>query len=162
VALYWSCSPENTPHQPHHKLPTTVPPTSRPQNFTIRVSDMALTWLAPVRWVSAVYYAFTAFVKGELGPGAGGHRCDKGLLQPDQIALVRSLLPNTGALGSSVVTNTLTNPGADCLVNPGAVLEYYAATAPAFVDLAALLGYLVILHIATFVALVILAKKERR
>jgi hypothetical protein len=122
---------------------------------------MTMKWLVPVRWVSAVYYAFTAFVKGELGHGAG-YTCDKGLLQPDLIALVRSLLPNTGVLRSSVVTNTLTNPGADCLVNPGAVLEYYSATAPAVVDLAALLGYLVILHIATFVGLVVLAKKERR
>jgi len=122
---------------------------------------MNMRWLVPLRWVSAIYYAFSAYMKAELGQGTI-FACDKGLVKPDLLNLVRSLLPNTSIMRNPIVTSTLMAPGADCIIDSSAVLRYYGITSAAWAYILPLLGYLVLLHIATFAGLLLLAKKERR
>jgi len=56
----------------------------------------------------------------------------------------------------------LRSPGADCKIDPKAVLGFFSITWPWHSYVGALLVYLAVLHILTYVAILILHRQERR
>jgi hypothetical protein len=128
-------------------------------NFFITFKEASLEWLTNLKWVSALYYAFEGMsvveFSGVMLPCSGG-------MDPRGYQFLRNLLPNTRLLGLKAVQNGLTNPGADCITDAGAVLEYFNFGRGFRATLGILVGYLLITHILTYTAMVVVARKERR
>ncbi|KAI8470836.1 MAG: hypothetical protein J3K34DRAFT_521019 [Monoraphidium minutum] len=128
-------------------------------NFVIRFADMANGWLAPLRYVSAVNFAYAALLKAEFGGADMG--CAGGL-PPDMLAATQALLPDNPTVHGTMFTRMVGRPGAGCRMELDAVLSYFGIGAPAAVYLAALLAHLVFMHAATYCGLLRLARRERR
>jgi hypothetical protein len=62
----------------------------------------------------------------------------------------------------AALAGALERPGAGCVLDYGAVAEFFGAQAPAVAYLGALVGYLAAVHLLTYGALLLLARKERR
>lgn len=129
-------------------------------NFIIRFADMRHKWLSAFRYVSAVNFAYSAYLKAEFGGATFG--CAGGLVQGDFIQTIRALLPATPQLRGSMVERALTSPGEGCVMEADAVLGYFGMTSPSWVYLLGLLAYLLVVHVGTFCGLLLLARKERR
>ncbi|KAJ9505285.1 hypothetical protein QJQ45_027868 [Haematococcus lacustris] len=126
-------------------------------NFFIMYSQMAFDWLSQLRWISALGYAFGAL---QL-TGVASLLLLQGIA-PNLVSLLPRLLPNTPLLTSPLVSATLTNPGANCELRGEALLEYFKLTRPFSATLGILIGYLLVMHVLTYLALVVVSRKERR
>ncbi|GBF93870.1 ABC transporter G family [Raphidocelis subcapitata] len=128
-------------------------------NFIIRFSDMAHGWLRALRFLSAANYAFSAVLRAEFG--SGFLSCDGGL-SPDLIRGLQTLLPATPALRSSAVLQMAARAGSGCVVDLEAVLDYFDVRLSMVSYIAVLALYLWVMHVITYAALLLLAKRERR
>jgi hypothetical protein len=105
-------------------------------------------------------YAFSASLKAEF-VGAT-FSCSEGV-GSDTVSLLQQLMPNTATLRSSAFLRMVEQPGEDCILDPQALVEYFGADSVRdWMNPVCLLVYLVVLHILTFLGLVLLARKERR
>ncbi|KAJ9518404.1 hypothetical protein QJQ45_018417 [Haematococcus lacustris] len=128
-------------------------------SFYILYSQLALQGLAHLRWLSAMAYAYTGVLKEDL-QGAT-FDCSQGLFG-GVAAWLPQLLPSSPALTGSWAQSLLLQPGQDCVVKGDAVLQYFGITRPFATTLGYLLAYLLVMHTATFGALLLTARKERR
>jgi hypothetical protein len=111
------------------------------------------------RWLSALGYATNTLVKYEFSGVT--YSCAEGT-SASTVSLIQQLLPSTALLQTTLFNNTMTNPGPECLIDPSALVEYFGAEWPAWINLLALGVYLLVLHCATFLGLIFLARRERR
>lgn len=128
-------------------------------NFFITFKEVTLGWLTNLKWISAMYYAFEGMAVVEFQ----GVRlnCSQGM-DPNGVKFLKELLPHTKLLSLKAVTNGLTNPGADCVTDASAVLEYFSFERGFGATFGILLGYWLITHVLTYIAMVAIARKERR
>ena len=99
-----------------------------------------------------------------LGIEFGGRRydCSAGL-PADLVGAVAGLLPNVPVFRSGYVTRLLADPGAECVVRGDAVMEYFGYQQASFGHaVGVLLGYLGVVHLLTYAAVVLAARRERR
>jgi hypothetical protein len=106
-----------------------------------------------------VYYAFSALLRAEF-QGASAS-CAAGLA-PDLIATLKALVPTAPASRVQLAVRTLEKPGPDCRMDFDAVLGYFDLEWATWGYVTALLVYLIIVHAASYLALLLLARKERR
>ena len=94
---------------------------------------------------------------------SGGYLSCAAGVSPEAAALLPALLPATPLARSGAVAAVARAPGAGCVVNLDAVLDYFG-DAPrgneAYLGRMAL--YLFVLHAATYGGLLLLARRERR
>ncbi|KAI8467922.1 MAG: hypothetical protein J3K34DRAFT_523385 [Monoraphidium minutum] len=128
-------------------------------NFMVRFADMSQVWLSQLRYISAMAFAFEGFTTAEFK--GGSYSCAGGL-PADVIGYLPSFLPNTTSLQTPLVTRTLTSPGEGCVINLGAVLDYFNIFKPIWMIVVILAGYLGVLHLLTFGAYLLVGRKERR
>jgi hypothetical protein len=128
-------------------------------NFFMPFADMNFQWLTFLKWFSAFYYSFEGLAVTEFG----GSRfdCSKGL-DATGVTFLKQLLPRSKFLNMSAVNNALMHPGADCVADTNALLEYYQFVRPFKYTVAILLSYWAIVHAATYTTMVVVARKERR
>jgi hypothetical protein len=81
---------------------------------------------------------------------------------PDLVATLKLLLPTASPARVRAATAALENPGPDCRMDFDAVLDYFRLDWPVWGYLVALLLYAAAVHGATYLALLLLARKERR
>lgn len=129
-------------------------------NYVIRYADMQMQWLSQLRWVSSMNYSFAAFMRNQFGGVAAS--CASGM--PDElVGTIQRLMPNTRLLRTPAVRNMLVSPGPDCVLNLDAVLDYFGVnSSPLWVYVLALVAYLAVVHVLSYLALRQLARKERR
>ncbi|KAG1673764.1 hypothetical protein FOA52_002333 [Chlamydomonas sp. UWO 241] len=124
-------------------------------NFFITYDQMRLNWLSQLRWLSAMGYTFDGLAQLELMGAL--YNCSGGA--PNAVIdLLPALLPNTTLVTSPLVTGQLSQPGAGCVADTSAVLEFLGLSRPIAVTTGILLGYLIIVHLATYAALRSLAR----
>jgi len=128
-------------------------------NFFITFTEVVFQWLTVLRWLSALYYAFEGLAITEFG--GVKYKCDQGLDQ-ESINFLRTLLPKSRFLTMPLVVNGLAHPGADCIADSDAVLQYYGFVRPFRYTFGILFSYLIIVHIITYVCMIIVARRERR
>ena len=113
-----------------------------------------------LRWLSAMGYAFSQSLKVEF-TGAT-FSCAQGV-GSETVTLMQQLMPNSPMLRSSAFIRTVEQPGENCILDPQALVEYFGATeVKDWMNPVCLLVYLVVLHVVTYLGLVLLARKERR
>ena len=113
-------------------------------NFFITFTEVTLGWLTQLRWLSALFYAFEGLAVVEFG--GVKLNCSQGL-DPSGLKFLKELLAN---------------PGPDCVTDATAVLDYFRFGRPFKASFGILLGYWIITHTLTFVAMLVVARKERR
>lgn len=128
-------------------------------NFFITFTSVRLYGITQLRWISAMYYAFEGVALTEFQ--GMSYRCNQGLSDAS-IASLKMLLPKTKFLSMPLFVNGLKNPGTDCIADANAVLNMYDYNRPFQVTFGILLGYLGLLHILTYVWMVIMARHEQR
>ncbi|KIY92684.1 hypothetical protein MNEG_15278 [Monoraphidium neglectum] len=128
-------------------------------NFFMPFTDINFKWLTVLRWFSALYYSFEGLARIEFG----GAKFDcSGGVDPAGVTFLKQLLPNSRFLNMSAVSGALTNPGADCVADTVALLDYYQFHRPFAKTVGILFSYWVIVHICTYSAMVFVGRKERR
>jgi len=128
-------------------------------NFFITFKEVSLQWLTLMRYISAVYYAYEGITVVQFE----GLKLDcSGGLDPVGARFLRELLPNSKLLKLNVVQNALTKPGADCMTDAAAVLEYFRFSRGFKPTIGIMLGYWLVVHVLTFCAMVVIARRERR
>lgn len=109
--------------------------------------------------MSAASFAFASQLKAEFTgaqlPCASG-------LGVGTAALLPALLPATPLAQSSLLIKTAAHPGAGCVVSLDAVLGYFGVTHAVASYAGWMVAYLVVMHVITYCALLLLAKRERR
>ncbi|GBF91998.1 ABC transporter G family [Raphidocelis subcapitata] len=128
--------------------------------FLIKADDMVVRWLPPLRWLSALNYAYPLYVDAEFR--GASFPCSGGLVKPGTAATLSSLLPATPALRSGALTAALTARAPGCVAAGDAVLDYFGVTLPVWAYFLALIAYLAAAHVATYCGLLLLARRERR
>lgn len=128
-------------------------------NFFITFTEVVFQWLTVLRWLSALYYAFEGLAITEFGGVM--YKCDQGLDQAN-ISFLRTLLPKSRFLTMPIVVNGLSHPGADCVADSDAVLKYYGFVRPFRYTFGILFSYLIIVHMITYMCMIIVARRERR
>ncbi|KAI8470965.1 MAG: hypothetical protein J3K34DRAFT_520870 [Monoraphidium minutum] len=128
-------------------------------NFFMPFADINFQWLTFLKWFSALYYSFEGLARIEFG--GARFDCSAGV-DPAGVTFLKELLPNSRFLNLSAVNNALTNPGPDCIADTDALLEFYQFYRPFRNTVAILFSYWVIVHICTYSAMVMVARKERR
>lgn len=128
-------------------------------NFFITFDDLRFKWLSLLRYLSALYYAFEGLSQIEFG--GARFDCSKGI-DPTGVTFLKQLMPNSKFLSMSAVTNALVNPGKDCVADTDALLHYYNFTRPFGATFGVLLLYWAAVHAATYAAMVLVARRERR
>jgi hypothetical protein len=119
-------------------------------NFFITYDQMGLNWLSQLRWLSAMGYSFDGLAQLELRGAL--YDCSGGLPE-SVISLLPGLLPNTTLVTSPLVTGQLAQPGEGCVADTSAVLAFLGLSRPIASTAAILLGYLLVVHLATYAAL---------
>jgi hypothetical protein len=106
-----------------------------------------------------MYYAFEGMAVVEF---SGVKVTCSGGMDPAGITFLKELLPNTKLLNLKVVQNGLMNPGKDCVADASAVLDYFDFGRSYKATLGIMIGYWLITHVLTYIAMVLVARKERR
>jgi hypothetical protein len=75
---------------------------------------------------------------------------------------MRALLPNTKILQGRAAASMLNRPDPDCVIDAGPALAYFDFGRPFAPTFAILVGYLLVCHVLTYVALRVVARKEKR
>ena len=128
-------------------------------NFFITFDDLRFKWLSVLRYFSALYYAFEGLSQIEFGGAT--FDCSKGV-DPTGVTFLKQLMPNSRFLSMSAVTNALVSPGKDCVADTDALLHYYNFTRPFGTTFGVLLLYWGVTHVATYAAMSLVARRERR
>ena len=87
--------------------------------------------------------------------------CSRGV-PPATISFLRQLLPNTAVVQSRLFSDELGRPSPGCAINANAVLDYYQTGRPFAHNAAILAAYLAVMHLLSFLALLAVARRERR
>lgn len=128
-------------------------------NFFVALDTLRFKWLAGFRWLSALYFAFEAEARTEFGGAA--FDCSRGV-DPAGVTFLKQLMPNSRFLKVGAVTNALVNPGADCVADTDAILKYYGFRRRFSTSACILFAYWALVHIATYVVMTRVSRKERR
>ena len=128
-------------------------------NFAITFKEISLPWLEPVKWLSAAYYAFEALsvveFEGLKVSCAGG-------MDIGGVDFLRRLLPNSKVLRTRAAAAALERRDPDCVLDAGPVLAYFEFGRGFAPTLGILVAYWLLAHLATFVALRSVARREVR
>ena len=128
-------------------------------NFFITFKEASLQWLTQLKWLSAVYYAYEGMAVIEFG---GVKVTCGGGLDPSGYAFLRELLPNTKLLSLKIVQSGLAAPGDNCVADASAVLDYFSFGRAYNATIGILIGYWLITHLLTYLAMVVVGRRERR
>lgn len=109
------------------------------------------------RYISAMGYGFEGYAQAEFK--GISYSCAGGLA-PSIVAFLPTFLPNTPQI--SLASNLVQNPGANCVVNLGSILDYFELFRPLWMVTVILIGYLGFFHIITYLGFLWLTKKEKR
>jgi hypothetical protein len=146
-----------------HTLPhpaARTPPQCAPWASTTPVPFSTPPLPAPLRsFLSAANYAYSAVLRAEF---SSGYLSCEGGLGPGLIKGLQTLLPATAALRSTAVLQMAARAGTGCVVDLEAVLDYFDVTLSAGSYIAVLALYLWVMHVITYGALLLLARRERR
>lgn len=104
-------------------------------------------------------YGFAGYAQAEFS--GVSYSCAGGLA-PSIMAYLPAFLPNTPQISSPFVLRQIQDPGADCVVNLDSILGYFQLFRPYWMTAVILLGYLGVVHVATYLGFLWLTKKERR
>ncbi len=104
-------------------------------------------------------YAFEGYSRAEFRGVA--YDCSGGLA-PSILAYLPVFLPNTPQITSPFVLQQISNPGPNCRVDLGSILDYFELYRPFWEVTVILLGYLGFFHILTYLGFLWLTKKEKR
>lgn len=127
------------------------------------LQEIRFSALSNLRYLSALHYAF----EGLLGVEFGGRTfpCPSAGLDAVSAGFFTQLLPGAANLVTPAMLQGLTNgseAAAGCVVNSDAVAQYFGFSRSFGVTLGVLVGYLGVLHVVTFVAMLLIARKEAR
>lgn len=128
-------------------------------NFAITFKEIYLPWLEALKWLSAAYYAFEALSVVEF---EGLRVSCAGGMDIGNLGFLKELLPNMKLLRSRAAAAALERPSADCVLDAGPVLAYFDFGRGFAASAAILVCYWLLAHAATFAALKVVARKEKR
>lgn len=118
--------------------------------------------LSNLRYLSALYYAF----EGLIGVEFSGRKfpCPPTGLDSVSADFFTQLLPGAANLATPAMLQRLTTgtEAATCVVDSDAVASYFGVGRSFGTTVGVLVAYLGVLHIATFLALVVVARREGR
>jgi hypothetical protein len=149
-ALYYSCV---------FMVSSVVCGAGRGMAVTAFVSHLHLKTLPRTQTNKNQKHSFEGLARVEFG--GAQFDCSAGV-DPAGVTFLKQLMPNSKMLGLSAVTNALVNPGPDCVADTDALLRYYQFYRPFKATAGALLAYYLAVHVATYAAMVIVVRKERR
>uniref|UniRef100_A0A383VMS4 ABC transporter domain-containing protein n=1 Tax=Tetradesmus obliquus TaxID=3088 RepID=A0A383VMS4_TETOB len=115
-------------------------------------------WLTQLRYISVLYYSLEALTVNEFH---GSSISCSGGLEPGLAGLAESALASITPCQHAMLQQ-LTQPQESCLIRNDALLEYMQYGRPFGVSVAILGGYLAVVHLLTYAALVLLARHEAR
>ncbi|WIA12631.1 hypothetical protein OEZ85_006286 [Tetradesmus obliquus] len=128
-------------------------------SFFVNFREVATNvWLTQLRYISALYYSLEALTVNEFH---GSSMSCSGGLEPGLAGLAESALASITP-GQHAMLQQLTQPQESCLIRNDALLEYMQYGRPFGVSVAILGGYLAVVHLLTYAALVLLARHEAR
>jgi len=127
-------------------------------NFMVRYKDMTQVWFSQLRYLSTLGYAFDGYAQAEFG--GVSYSCAGGL-SPYMSSYLPTYLPNLLPVVRSQM-GTMNQARPDCTIDLGKILDYFGLHRRFWVTCVILVGYLGVLHIATYLGLLMLTKKERR
>lgn len=104
-------------------------------------------------------YAFDGYAQAEF---TGVTYSCSGGLAPSIVGFLPKFLPNTPIIRSPAAMNQLQGSSGDCVVQLDSILGYFNLFRPFWMTTVILVGYLGVLHVATFLGQLHLTKKERR
>jgi hypothetical protein len=104
-------------------------------------------------------YAFDGYAQAEF---TGVTYSCSGGLAPSIVGFLPKFLPNTPIIRSPAAMNQLQGSSGDCVVQLDSILNYFNLFRPFWMTCVILVGYLGVLHVATFLGQLQLTKKERR
>jgi len=129
-------------------------------NYVVRMVDLSLPGLQFFRWLTAMGYAYSTMMQKEFEGVTFPCATSQG---SSTTTLMQQLLPKTSILRTSAFTNIVDRPSASCILDPSALMDYFGVdNTPIWVNFTALAGYLLVLHVMTYLGLLLLARKERR
>lgn len=129
-------------------------------NYILPFQDMSFQWISNAKWLSAMAYAWDALLQTEFRGRV--FDCSAGIAPGDNIQWLPRLFPTNELIGSPFVLQTLSNPDPGCIADASVVPSFFGLFRPFGHAVGILLCYLVIVHAATFLALVNLTKKARK
>jgi hypothetical protein len=125
-----------------------------------RFDDFSAYWISYLRYLAVLPHVLAGAVRAEM---AGQEFDCSGGLPQDMVTAVGDLLPTVNLFRSDYVQNLLRNPGPDCKIYGDQMMEYFgfsgSSTGKVF---GIVLGYLGVVHLLTYVAVVVVTRKERR
>lgn len=129
--------------------------------FFVTITEMPFAGMHFLEYITAFFYGFEALMTIEF---KGRTRsCRDGVIPNGMGPLLPVLFPDTTFVSYTAQLNsTSANGGKECIVDPNAVLTYFGFTRPFGVSVAILAGYWLGLHVLTFIAMTIVARRERR
>lgn len=104
-------------------------------------------------------FAFDGYGQAEFSGVT--YSCGSGLA-PSIVSVLPDFLPNTPIIRSDRAISMFQNPSPDCTITLNVILDYFSLHRPFWATCVILVGYLAVLHAATFGGLMHLAKKEKR
>jgi len=111
------------------------------------------------RYLSSLGFAFDGYAQAEFT--GVSYSCANGL-SPYMGQFLPAFLPNTPQLRSPAALARFNRPGQECVVHLENILVYFNLYRPFWMTCVILVGYLGVLHVATYGGLLMLTKKERR
>lgn len=125
-------------------------------DFFIVFQDVVFNWLTQLRWFSALYFAFEGLLTIQFK--GFDYKCT-GALSEDNIAFIQDFVPSISQR-LNVVVSSLNQP--NCILRPEATFAYFGFSRPFSTTISILIGYWLATHLATFIAILVLARRERR
>lgn len=126
---------------------------------------MWLRWITGLRYLSTVFYGFKAVVANEfdgvLLPCSSAGANPEGSLGQ----WIGRSLPNTSNAQRrqmEMLFGRYMRNGAGCVFDPSETLEHYNAKRPYWANAGVLFVYLFVMHVLTYGAMLITARRERR
>lgn len=104
-------------------------------------------------------YAFDGYAQAEFT--GVSYSCADGLA-PSIAGFLPEFLPNTPIIRSPTAVRQISTPGPGCVVTLDSILDYFNLHRPFWQTSVILLGYLGVLHVATFIGQLQLTKQEKR
>eukprot|EP00803_Ostreobium_quekettii_P007966 evm.model.scf_884EXC.7 EVM.evm.TU.scf_884EXC.7 scf_884EXC:39023-46896(-) len=135
-------------------------------NYFIPFDQIRFGWISIIHYISAMAYTFEGLVQLEFEGVV--FNCSEGtsFLGVNSNDLTRQAFPgveeNNPIVLNPVVSNTLENPGDDCIFNGTTIVNFFDLERSYGESFAILVGYLAILHVLTFLGLTYLAKKGQK
>ena len=127
-------------------------------SFFIIFSDVFMYWITYLRYLSALYYAFEGTATAEFS--GVNYNCSGGL-DPTMMGLLRNTV-SSAQLNRGLALYASQGPDPTCVVHADGLLAYFGFSRPFGATFGILLGYLAIVHVMTYLAMIFVARRERR